>query len=100
MTPRYKRAGVSRAPHPIILEASMKVLHPSPSASSLDSLRVVNHPEGWALMVEDIKVPAWVVSTRAKAVRAAHRAARDLRAKLTVHGPKGLVIETIDCRAS
>jgi len=38
----------------------------------------------WSLLVDDLEEPAWVVTTRARAVEAAREAARDHRAQLVI----------------
>jgi hypothetical protein len=44
----------------------------------------VPHPDGWALLVDDLDVAAWVVRTKARAVAAARDAATHHRARLDV----------------
>ena len=42
---------------------------------NIERMRVEKKTRGWALMVDDITEPAWVVSTKARAVAAAKDAA-------------------------
>lgn len=67
---------------------------------TIDTMRVVSTKDGWALMVEDVKEPAWVVSTKRKAVRAARAAADHHDAKLVVQTTDGRVSKTYDYRMS
>ena len=73
---------------------SKKVQHQESSSSaeprdSIAYMTVMRHPEGWALMVEDIEEPAWVLSTKKKAVKAAREAAEELGTLLRVLTSKG-----------
>ncbi len=52
-------------------------------------MAVVPHADGWALMVEDVDEPAWVVSTKKKAIAAAKGAAKDHAAVLRIHKRSG-----------
>lgn len=53
------------------------------------NMAVRPHPDGWALLVEEITEPAWVLSNKKKAVSAAKDAARDHAAVLRVHKRNG-----------
>lgn len=51
---------------------------------TIDELRIVRHPRGWALMVDDIDEPAWVIANKDRAVEWARDAADHHEAKLEV----------------
>lgn len=52
-------------------------------------MAVVPHADGWALMVGKVQEPAWVVSSKNKAVAAAKGAAEDHAAVLRIHDRHG-----------
>lgn len=54
------------------------------------------HPDGWMLRVDGIPEPAWVVSTKRKAVEAAKDAARYHGSSLSVFSKTGTVQERFD----
>ena len=56
------------------------------------------HPAegGWTLRVDRLETPAWTVTTRERALRAARRDARYHHSHLTVHDRRGRVVRTYD----
>lgn len=67
---------------------------------AIDTLRVVPHDKGWALRVDDLSEPAWVVSTKKRAVTVARQAARFHEATLQVLTRAGKVQKTYDFAAA
>ncbi|TNE87950.1 MAG: DUF2188 domain-containing protein [Deltaproteobacteria bacterium] len=63
---------------------------------TIEAMRVVPHEDGWALEVDDIDEPAWVVSTKKTAVASAKENARFHHAVLSVHTKDGQVQRTFD----
>lgn len=63
---------------------------PAPSAPPTpDTLKVRKRKDGWALMVDDLEVPAWIVSTKRRAVDWAEDAARHHACTLQVFKADG-----------
>lgn len=62
---------------------------PAPKLPSIDRMAVHPHPDGWALLVDDIDEPAWVVPTKKQAVAAASDAASFHCCPLDVHRKDG-----------
>jgi hypothetical protein len=63
----------------------LSTIRPRPKVKrDIDKLRVVRRQDGWALLVDDIEEPAWVVSRKSRAVEAATDAARFHHATLIV----------------
>lgn len=69
------------------------------SPTTYELMRVVSVDDGWALMVDDVDEPAWVVSTKKKAVKAAKGAAQDLGTELVIHTAAGKVQKRFDYTA-
>lgn len=67
-------------------------------APSADIRRLVvrSTDAGWALMVDDLSVPAWTVSTKKKAVTAARDAAEDFGCRLVIERADGSVQKRAD----
>jgi len=59
-------------------------------------MRVVSHPDGWALTVDDVEQPAWVVSKKATAVQSARSAAAFHACVLQVRTRAGRLQRTYD----
>lgn len=49
----------------------------APPRPRIETMKVVSHPDGWALMIDDIDEPAWVLSNKRRCVESAKRAAAD-----------------------
>lgn len=64
-----------------------------PSPRPIERMDVQPHERGWALIVDDVREPAWVVTTKKKAVAAARACARYHEAALFVHTRTGRVSE-------
>lgn len=70
------------------------------SVPSIDTLAVVSHAGGWALMVDDLEEPAWVVSKKSRAVENASQAARFHACVLQVRSGTGKLQKQLDFTAS
>jgi len=69
-------------------------------APAIDTMRIEPHDDGWALRVDDLSEPAWIVTTKKRAVAAARRAARFHEATLKVLTRAGKVQKTYDFAAA
>ena len=78
---RHRRAA-HRGPHPRITAMS-----------------VIAHADGWALRVDGLDEPAWVVPQKARALASATDAAREHRASLRVFSRAGRLQRTLDFRS-
>lgn len=93
------------ATEPTTMVATRAATPARPQASTnrppaVDRLTMSPHPDGWALLVDDIETPAWVVSTKRTAVKSARRAARDLACQLVVQTRTGRVSRSFDYRGA
>ena len=64
-----------------------------PGPPPIERMDVQPHDRGWALVIDDVGEPAWVVSTKKKALIAAKACARYHDAALFVHTRTGRVSE-------
>lgn len=63
---------------------------------AIDVMKVVSADGGWALMVDGLDEPAWVVSTKAKAVESATNAATFHGCMLKIHTGSGKLQKELD----
>lgn len=80
--------------------ASPGKAEPIADPPSIDTMAVKPHDDGWALKVDDLKEPAWVVSTKKRAVQAAKDAARFHEATLRVFTQSGKLQKEFDYAAA
>lgn len=69
---------------------------PAEPPPEIDTMVVKAHDDGWALKVDNVDEPAWVVSTKKQAVKAAKKAAQFHEATLRVLTKAGKVQKTMD----
>lgn len=67
---------------------------------SIDTMTVQPHSDGWALKIDNLKEPAWVVSTKKRAVKAAKDAAKFHEATLRVLTQQGKLHKEFDYAAA
>lgn len=64
--------------------------HTTPSSAGVAHHLVVRKVDGgWALFVDDVPMPAWTVTRRQHALRAAREVAHHHDARLWIHHPDG-----------